>query len=69
MGLFRVLWARPPKLTNILIGLPGDCWNIAAVSRCQKCGMDVRVHTIPQPNEVEIGGQAVALNCNGCKEG
>lgn len=34
-----------------------------AVSKCKKCYMGVWVETRPLPNEIEIGGNAVALNC------
>ena len=32
-------------------------------STCKKCKMTMRVNTAPLPNEVDIGGEAVALNC------
>jgi hypothetical protein len=35
----------------------------SAFTRCKVCGMGVDVITRPLPNEIEIGGQAVALNC------
>lgn len=28
------------------------------------CGMDVQVETHPAPNSIDIGGEAVALNCH-----
>ena len=34
------------------------CW-----SDCVKCGMGVCVNIRPLPNEIDIGGEAVALNC------
>jgi hypothetical protein len=30
---------------------------------CAKCGLAVRVCTDPLPNEIEIGGEALALTC------
>ena len=30
---------------------------------CIRCGMSVTVLLNPQPNEIDIGGKAVALNC------
>lgn len=30
---------------------------------CQKCGKYVQVIDLPQPNEIDIGGTAVALSC------
>lgn len=32
-------------------------------SRCKDCGAEVDVKMNPQPNEIDIGGNAVALNC------
>ena len=34
-----------------------------AVSHCKQCNMQVAVNTNPLPNEINIGGEAVALNC------
>jgi len=34
---------------------------------CVKCEMHVYVNTKPDPNEIEIAGDAIALNCNGSK--
>jgi hypothetical protein len=36
-----------------------------AYSDCKICGASVAVTPHPLPNEIEIGGEAVALNCNG----
>lgn len=36
-----------------------------AVTSCFGCGMEVQVLTNPAPNEVDIGGEALALNCQG----
>jgi hypothetical protein len=33
------------------------------VTNCCKCGMIAEVILKPLPNEIEIGGEAVALNC------
>lgn len=30
---------------------------------CAHCGMDVDINTRPEPNGVDIGGTAIALNC------
>lgn len=30
---------------------------------CSKCGMDVDLNTNPAPNQIDIGGEALALNC------
>ena len=34
---------------------------------CLHCGMELQVFTAPMPNEIDIGGEAVALNCTGNK--
>jgi hypothetical protein len=34
-----------------------------SVAKCLDCGMEVTVNTDPMPNEIDIGGEAVALNC------
>ena len=36
-----------------------------ASNYCQRCGQTVSVDTEPPPNGIEIGGEAVAVNCNG----
>jgi hypothetical protein len=30
---------------------------------CTKCGMEVHINMNPRPNDIDIGGEAVALNC------
>lgn len=32
-------------------------------SKCKDCGMTVQVNDAPDANEIEIGGEAVALHC------
>jgi len=34
-----------------------------ASATCNVCGAEVQVTPRPMPNEIEIGGEAVALNC------
>ena len=34
-----------------------------AVAECVHCGMEVACNTHPQSNEIDIGGEAVALDC------
>ena len=34
-----------------------------AYSICRRCGLEVTVDSRPMPNEIDIGGQAVALSC------
>jgi len=35
------------------------------INHCLDCGMQVVVNTSPLPNEIDIGGEAVALTCEG----
>ena len=37
--------------------------NQAARATCQNCGMHVACNSHPAPNDINIGGEAVALNC------
>jgi hypothetical protein len=37
---------------------------IIAIAECKKCGKYVVVRTHPLPNEIEIGGAALALGCD-----
>ena len=30
---------------------------------CRGCGMEVQINSKPLPNQIDIGGEAVALNC------
>jgi len=34
-------------------------------SSCVKCGRGVQVRLYPLPNEIQIGGECVALDCDG----
>jgi hypothetical protein len=34
-----------------------------AHANCIDCGMEVYANTLPMPNEIDISGEAVALNC------
>lgn len=34
------------------------------IGTCRYCGADVACNTRPLPNEAEIGGSAVAVNCS-----
>lgn len=34
-------------------------------AHCSQCGKYVQVTLHPRPNEIDIGGEAVALNCKG----
>jgi len=33
------------------------------VSHCRVCGREVYIDTLPAPNGINIGGEAVAVNC------
>lgn len=33
------------------------------VSECKVCGKTVVINDIPAPNEIDVSGEAVALNC------
>lgn len=35
------------------------------ISECKKCGAGVRVTAEPEPNDIDVGGEAVAVNCLG----
>jgi hypothetical protein len=37
---------------------------IVKVYDCQACGKSAVVNTRPMPNDIEIGGEAVAVNCD-----
>lgn len=39
-----------------------------AVAECRACGMDVQCLAHPKPNEIAIGGSAVALNCGDTRD-
>lgn len=34
-------------------------------ARCRNCGMKVYITLNPSPNDIEIGGEAIALTCKG----
>jgi hypothetical protein len=36
-------------------------------ANCALCEMQVQVKPRPAPNEIDVGGEAVALNCKGSK--
>ena len=40
-----------------------DWTHITGIAHCTKCGMEVTIMTHPAPNHIEIGGEAVALDC------
>lgn len=42
-----------------------DYWPTVRYAHCRNCGRQVVVNSRPQPNGIEIGGEAVALNCKG----
>jgi len=38
-------------------------YKTVAVSNCRKCGKQVSINSRPMPNEIGVGGEAVALGC------
>lgn len=38
---------------------------VIRVYKCAKCNMEVAIKPRPAPNEIDIGGEAVALTCKG----
>ena len=38
------------------------------VAWCVDCGMEVIVNACPMPHEIDIGGEALALDCTGVKQ-
>ena len=45
-----------------------DYWRTSSYSHCRRCGMQVVVNTRPTPNGIDIGGEAVALDCGSPSE-
>jgi hypothetical protein len=41
----------------------GKTLPVACIGKCVFCGAWVQVLTHPQPNQIDIGGPAIALNC------
>jgi len=50
--------SRGHDVKNWLV-LGGDCYSL----ECKDCKMSVMVKENPLPNEINVGGEAVALNC------
>ena len=48
LGLWRVFPGKSRTICN---------------AKCEVCGAEVQCNDHPLPNEIEIGGTAVALNC------
>lgn len=46
-----------------LRGITGT-WGAYSAADCTVCGAWVRVTPKPAPNDIEIGGSAVAISCN-----
>lgn len=45
-----------------------DYWPTVRYAHCRVCDKQVVINSRPQPNDIEIGGGAVALNCKGKNE-
>lgn len=56
----RATWSRGHDMKAFKHYTPDN-----AVASCRKCGMEVQVLAKPAPNEIDVGGEAVALNCPG----
>lgn len=41
----------------------GSDFRRTALAECSKCGAWVQVNTHPAPNQIDIGGPAVAIGC------
>lgn len=50
----RLKWGNPFGRANG----PKSCF-----ARCRKCNMELLIIEQPAPNEINISGEAVALNC------
>jgi hypothetical protein len=50
------------KITNNYVKKHGKQAD-TSIGKCVACGMEFVVTTNPAPNDIEIGGEAVALNC------
>ena len=46
----------------------GSAAHRGASSKCVKCGAFIQVTSSPMPNEIDIGGTAVALGCDDVRE-
>ena len=47
----RMIWDKP------------SCNETVQFARCRKCGAHVMLLTEPAPNGIDIGGEALAVNC------
>lgn len=54
---------QPGAFTKLARSSYGE--NEVAIAHCKRCNQMVQVLAHPRANEIEIGGQAVALNCVG----
>jgi hypothetical protein len=55
----RMKWDWPAVDIRGMGGI--DRW--AQSGRCERCNMKVQLLTHPAPNEINIGGEAVAMTC------
>jgi hypothetical protein len=53
----RMRWGNPYGNATALV--------FSQNGQCSKCGMEVTLHERPAPNQIDIGGEAVALTCKG----
>jgi hypothetical protein len=65
--------ANSTRFRNHVLGPwsePNSYWfpdKIVSSAKCIRCGMEVSINTKPQPNDIDISGEAVALTCEGSK--
>ena len=55
---------RGHKMGNFGFTIMAGGMGVKGGYTCIKCGRMVQVNTNPAPNEIDIGGEAVALNCD-----
>jgi hypothetical protein len=58
---------RGHTMTRFVPMLGFDWEPVGWTSRCKVCGWSVEVRTNPAPNQTNIMGEAVTLNCRGEK--
>jgi len=55
--------AEATKFRGHSMGQWHQCGETIAWRRCRVCGAAVSIKTNPMPNEIDIGGEAVAMTC------
>ena len=57
--------SRSAKFRGHNLGAWYELGKHARSAKCTKCGAEVVINEKPRPNEIEVGGEAVAINCKG----